>query len=54
VVIRQSGCPGGQEAHEAHLRLNGECPWCGAVEASYNTSLDPLSPNFDFRRFLEG
>jgi hypothetical protein len=20
--------PGFQEPHEAHLRLNGECPWC--------------------------
>jgi hypothetical protein len=23
-------CPGGWEAHEAHLDLNDECPWCGA------------------------
>lgn len=20
------------EAHEAHMRLNGECPWCGATD----------------------
>lgn len=20
------------EAHEAHMRLNGECPWCGAFD----------------------
>jgi hypothetical protein len=25
-------CPGGQEAHDAHMALNGECPWCGAVD----------------------
>lgn len=23
-------CPGGEEAHHAHLELNGECPWCNA------------------------
>lgn len=22
------------EAHEGHMALNGECPWCGAVDAS--------------------
>jgi hypothetical protein len=22
-----SNCAGGGEAHEAHLNLNGECPW---------------------------
>lgn len=22
------------EGHEAHMELNGECPWCGAVGAS--------------------
>lgn len=21
-------CPGGGEAHDAHLDANGECPWC--------------------------
>lgn len=21
-------CPGGQEAHYAHMEVNGECPWC--------------------------
>lgn len=20
------------EAHDAHMRLNGECPWCGAFD----------------------
>ena len=24
-------CPGGAEAHEAHLDMNDECPWCGAT-----------------------
>lgn len=24
-------CEGGQEAHEAHVDLNGECPWCGGT-----------------------
>lgn len=27
-----------QEAHEAHMRLNGECPWCYAVDDS---KIDP-------------
>ena len=22
-------CEGGQEAHQAHLEINDECPWCG-------------------------
>lgn len=22
------------EAHEAHMRLNGECPWCGTTDES--------------------
>jgi hypothetical protein len=22
------------EAHEAHMRVNGECPWCGALDLS--------------------
>jgi hypothetical protein len=22
------------EAHDAHMRLNGECPWCGALDVS--------------------
>lgn len=26
------------EAHAAHMRLNGECPWCGAVDQA---SIDP-------------
>ena len=25
-------CPGGGDAHEAHLDMNGECPWCEAVK----------------------
>lgn len=31
------------EAHEAHMELNGECPWCGEVGES-NSELDNLSP----------
>ena len=23
------------EAHDAHMRLNSECPWCGAGEAVF-------------------
>lgn len=26
------------EAHEAHMRLNGECPWCFVVDDS---KIDP-------------
>lgn len=22
------------DAHEAHMALNGECPWCGAADES--------------------
>ena len=22
------------EAHEAHMEVNGECPWCGAYDES--------------------
>lgn len=31
-MTRESGCPGGPEAHDAHLAVNGECPWCSAYE----------------------
>lgn len=24
-----ASCSGGVEAHEAHMELNDECPWCG-------------------------
>ena len=24
-------CPD-PDAHEGHMQMNGECPWCGAVE----------------------
>ena len=30
------------EGHEAHMELNGECPWCGAVGES-DPSLDHMS-----------
>jgi hypothetical protein len=22
------------EAHEGHMQMNGECPWCGATDES--------------------
>lgn len=28
------GCSGGWEAHEAHMELNGDCPWCGSYDRS--------------------
>lgn len=30
------------ESHDAHMELNGECPWCGASGES-DPSLDGLS-----------
>lgn len=30
------------EGHEAHMELNGECPWCGDVGES-NPELDTIS-----------
>lgn len=30
------------DAHESHMELNGECPWCGAV-GERDHSLDHLS-----------
>jgi hypothetical protein len=54
-------CPN-PEAHEAHMQLNGECPWCGAVERAavrepkdwdfpdahtIDTSLDGVEPMSD-------
>lgn len=27
------------EAHEAHMQMNGECPWCGAMD--YDQIRDP-------------
>lgn len=30
------------EAHDAHMALNGECPWCGATGAS-DPTLDSLT-----------
>ena len=36
--MRAAGCPdkyGFQsEAHEEHLRVNGDCPWCGSYDKS--------------------
>lgn len=29
--IEQAGCKF-PEGHEGHMALNGECPWCGAVD----------------------
>lgn len=39
------------EGHEAHMELNGECPWCGA-QGDSNPELDNLSPE-DAVRFVE-
>lgn len=33
------------EAHEAHMRLNGECPWCGAYDPE---AIDPTARVEDF------
>ena len=38
-------CPGGQEAHHAHMTLNGECPWCGAYDPN---AIDPNARVEDF------
>jgi len=27
-------CSGGWEAHEAHMDMNGDCPWCGSYDKS--------------------
>lgn len=31
------------EAHEAHMEMNGECPWCGAFDPTQTDfgSIDP-------------
>jgi hypothetical protein len=29
-----SACPGGSEAHEAHMEMNGDCPWCESFDKS--------------------
>lgn len=37
------GCEGERaESHAAHMELNGECPWCGAV-GQPDPTLDGLS-----------
>jgi hypothetical protein len=41
----QRACGGGQEAHEAHMALNGECPWCGYADPS---AIDPNVDPEDF------
>ena len=33
------------EAHEAHMSLNGECPWCGAYDPE---AIDPTARVEDF------
>jgi hypothetical protein len=27
-------CSGGGEAHEAHMEMNGDCPWCASYDKS--------------------
>lgn len=29
---KPQACPD-PEAHDAHMQMNGECPWCGASDA---------------------
>ena len=29
-IVAAQECSGGEEAHEAHMAINDECPWCGA------------------------
>jgi hypothetical protein len=31
-MTKHEPCSGGAEAHEAHMQLNGECPWCGGAD----------------------
>lgn len=31
-MIQMNQCTN-EEAHEAHMALNGECPWCGEYDA---------------------
>lgn len=33
--------------------VNGMCPRAGDHQASYDATLDPISPFFDFERFIE-
>jgi len=37
---RRDNCPR-LDAHDAHMRMNGACPWCAAVDPSR------IDPNFD-------
>jgi hypothetical protein len=37
----QATCPGGQDAHDEHLVLNGECPWCGAGHNADDGDIPP-------------
>ena len=30
-LAASAACPGGGEAHDEHMRINGECPWCAAA-----------------------
>jgi hypothetical protein len=43
--MSEEACPGGWEAHQAHLALNGECPWCGKVDPE---AIDPDAEIEDF------
>lgn len=36
-VMAGSRCPGGEEAHYAHMDMNGECPWCGMYQEQVET-----------------
>jgi hypothetical protein len=38
-------CPGGEEAHDAHMDANGECPWCGELlpQCGWGVGGDPVN-----------
>lgn len=44
-------CPN-PEAHEAHMQMNGECPWCGAGDLS--KIRNPKDYDFPDAHTLEG
>jgi len=38
----KSGCPGGSESHDAHMAVDGECPWCSAYEPDSRIDLQAV------------
>lgn len=45
-------CPGGAEAHEGHMQMNGECPWCPAVNR--DQIREPKEYDFQDAHTLDG